>query len=172
MASAAQRVKQLSDRGAENPFVHTLVSLVKFGSLVYVINNYVFEVTMCIGPSMMPTFNSAGDLVLVEHISVLRNKLRTGDVVVAKSPTNPDQTVCKRIIGFEGSMIQASKRHRYDSKAKKVQVPPGHVWLEGDNKYNSTDSRHYGPVPLSMIKGRVFFKVWPLWEIGFVSRDR
>lgn len=38
-------------------------------------------------------------------------------------------------------------------------VPQGHVWLEGDNADNSTDSRTYGPVPLSMVRGRVFFKV-------------
>lgn len=38
-------------------------------------------------------------------------------------------------------------------------VPPGHVWLEGDNASNSTDSRYYGPVPLAMVRGRVFLKV-------------
>lgn len=39
-------------------------------------------------------------------------------------------------------------------------VPPGHVWLEGDNAANSTDSRSYGPIPLAMVHGRVFYKVW------------
>lgn len=40
-----------------------------------------------------------------------------------------------------------------------AQVPKGHVWLQGDNFNNSTDSRHYGPVPYAMIRGRVFVKV-------------
>lgn len=40
-----------------------------------------------------------------------------------------------------------------------VQVPKGHVWLQGDNFNNSTDSRHYGPVPYAMVRGRVFVKV-------------
>ncbi|CAG8659836.1 3782_t:CDS:2, partial [Scutellospora calospora] len=35
-------------------------------------------------------------------------------------------------------------------------VPSGHVWLQGDNLSNSTDSRNYGPVPYALIKGRVF----------------
>lgn len=38
-------------------------------------------------------------------------------------------------------------------------VPEGHVWLEGDNPPNSSDSRSYGPIPLAMVRGRVFFKV-------------
>jgi len=42
------------------------------------------------------------------------------------------------------------------------------VWLEGDNPENSTDSRTYGPVPQAMIRGKVFFKVWPLTEAGVV----
>lgn len=40
-----------------------------------------------------------------------------------------------------------------------VQVPKGHVWLQGDNFINSTDSRHYGPVPYALLRGRAFLKV-------------
>ena len=40
-----------------------------------------------------------------------------------------------------------------------VQVPQGHVWLQGDNPINSTDSRHYGPVPYALLRGRAFLKV-------------
>ena len=42
-----------------------------------------------------------------------------------------------------------------------VQVPTGHVWLQGDNTLNSTDSRHYGPVPYALLEGRVFLRVSP-----------
>lgn len=38
-------------------------------------------------------------------------------------------------------------------------MPPGYVWVEGDNKKGSYDSRHFGPVPYGLIKGRVVFKV-------------
>uniref|UniRef100_A0A2K5DR94 Peptidase S26 domain-containing protein n=1 Tax=Aotus nancymaae TaxID=37293 RepID=A0A2K5DR94_AOTNA len=44
-----------------------------------------------------------------------------------------------------------------------IYVPVGHVWLEGDNLQNSTDSRYCGP-----ILGRIFFKIWPLSDFGFL----
>lgn len=40
-----------------------------------------------------------------------------------------------------------------------IQVPAGHVWLQGDNTLNSTDSRHYGPVPYALVNGKAFLKV-------------
>ena len=40
-----------------------------------------------------------------------------------------------------------------------LQVPKGHVWLEGDCPHVSRDSREYGPVPLSLIYGRAWFQV-------------
>ena len=43
--------------------------------------------------------------------------------------------------------------------AKYVQVPKGHVWLEGDNILSSNDSRYYGPVPEASLKGRVLARV-------------
>ena len=53
-------------------------------------------------------------------------------------------------------------------REKLVTVPKGHIWLEGDNPNNSTDSRHYGTVPAALILGRVLLKVWPPEETGWV----
>ena len=50
-----------------------------------------------------------------------------------------------------------------------MQVPKGHVWLQGDNLINSTDSRQYGPVPYSLLYGRVFLKVSLTAEIYFAA---
>jgi len=51
-----------------------------------------------------------------------------------------------------------------------VRIPVGRCWLQGDNIYNSTDSRFYGPVPLALIQGVVFFRVWPLRTMGYIPR--
>ena len=55
---------------------------------------------------------------------------------------------------------------------QRVEVPSGHLWLQGDNKDNSTDSRDYGPVPYGMLRGKVFLNLWPMSEGGFVKSER
>mmetsp|Transcript_16842 Transcript_16842/g.19566 ORF Transcript_16842/g.19566 Transcript_16842/m.19566 type:complete len:151 (-) Transcript_16842:355-807(-) len=142
--------------------------LIKFGSLVYVVKNYVFDLTMCVGPSMLPTFNAAGDIVIVEHITPRFGTLKVGDVVLAKSPTNPRKTVCKRIRGLGGDTVNPAKLYPHQRVSAKT-IPTGRVWLEGDNPTNSTDSRSYGPVPEALIKGKVVLKIWPLSEMSYVK---
>ncbi|CAI5949552.1 unnamed protein product [Closterium sp. NIES-64] len=57
---------------------------------------------VCMGPSMLPTLNAAGDVVLLEHITPALHALKPGDIVVAKSPSNPRMMVCKRVVAMEG----------------------------------------------------------------------
>jgi len=49
------------------------------------------------------------------------------------------------------------------------QVPRGHVWLEGDNRNNSADSRTYGPVPQGLVRGRALCRVWPPKEVKMLT---
>ena len=117
-----------------------------------------FPPWQCLGPSMLPTFNMSGDVVLLEHLSTSLLYIKPGDVVVARSPTNPRLIVCKRVLGLEGDRVKVVPTAPLDV-ARTIKVPRGHVWLQGDNLHNSTDSRHYGPVPYAMLRGKVFFKV-------------
>lgn len=113
----------------------------------------------CSGPSMEPTLES-NNILITEHISPRLNRLRRGDIVIAKSPSNPKQNICKRITGLPGDKVKG-----YFPKRSQV-VPRGHVWLEGDNSRNSSDSRLYGPVPLGLVRSRVVCRVWPLNKIN------
>ena len=54
---------------------------------------------------MLPTFNTHGDIALVEHISVWSHHLQVGDVVTARSVQNPRHIVCKRVLGMEGDVV-------------------------------------------------------------------
>ncbi len=49
-----------------------------------------------------------------------------------------------------------------------VVVPPGTLWVMGDNRGNSADSRIFGPVPQSTVVGRAFARVWPLNHTSFL----
>jgi mitochondrial inner membrane protease subunit 1 len=136
----------------------------QFSCLLHCFHEHILDVTICMGPSMLPTFNTDGDVVLVEFWTKKTNALKAGDVVVAKSPTNPKQTVCKRIAALEGQIVTVEPQNAFQQVRHHV-VPQGHVWLQGDNLNNSTDSRSYGAVPLALVRGRVFYKMWPPSEM-------
>jgi len=125
---------------------------------------------MCIGPSMRPTLNneSNGDVVITEHVSSRNGQLKRGDIVIAKCPSNPNTMICKRIAAMAGDIVPRPPGINPGSPDQHLKIPNGHLWLVGDNKENSTDSRTYGPVPYGLVRGRVCFKVWPFAEFGKV----
>ncbi len=51
-------------------------------------------------------------------------------------------------------------------------VPKGKLYVMGDNRNNSEDSRTFGPVDRSSVVGRAFVRIWPLSHLGFLRRDR
>lgn len=57
------------------------------------------------GPSMLPTLNFTGDVLLVDKLSPLLGKVGTGDVVLVQSPENPRKQITKRIVGVEGDTV-------------------------------------------------------------------
>ncbi|PFX31637.1 Mitochondrial inner membrane protease subunit 1 [Stylophora pistillata] len=126
---------------------------------------HVVELIVLSGPSMIPTFNlrEDGDLVVTEHLSSYFRTIKKGDVVIVKSPEEPNNLICKRIAAMGGELI------RTDTDGKdSFKIPKGHLWLLGDNFEYSKDSRDFGPVPYGLIRGRVCFKVWPVNEFGKV----
>ena len=140
----------------------SLLELVQFGGLVVFVQNYVLSITQCIGPSMLPTIGTSGDVVVMWPAPLGRLipavRPRVGDVVISTSPVDASQTVCKRVLGMPGDSVRVAPT---SASSRVVTVPAGHMWLQGDNVSDSTDSRYYGPVPLALLQGVVFLKVWP-----------
>ncbi|KFM79088.1 Mitochondrial inner membrane protease subunit 1, partial [Stegodyphus mimosarum] len=101
---------------------------------------------------MEPTLFS-NDIVLTEHISIIRKNINRGDIIVSRSPSNPKLFICKRVKAIPGDKV----RRGFVTQV----VPQGHVWLEGDNRHNSTDSRTYGPVPIGLLRSRAICRIFP-----------
>lgn len=57
------------------------------------------------GPSMLPTLNLTGDVLLAEHLSPRLGKVGSGDVVLVRSPVDPRKTLTKRVVGMEGDRV-------------------------------------------------------------------
>ncbi|XP_072941696.1 mitochondrial inner membrane protease subunit 1 [Epargyreus clarus] len=123
---------------------------------------YLGDFVMCSGPSMEPTLET-NNILFTEHITPRLQRLRRGDIIIAKNPRNPKQNICKRITGLPGDKVNGHFSRR------SVVVPKGYVWLEGDNSGNSSDSRVYGPVPQGLIRSRVVCRVWPLNKISSLT---
>jgi signal peptidase I len=62
----------------------------------------------------------------------------------------------------EQERLRRNKRNKRRLLSSGIQVPDGHIWVEGDNPWNSSDSRNYGTVPASLIMGRVLLRLWPI----------
>jgi mitochondrial inner membrane protease subunit 1 len=110
------------------------------------------------GPSMLPTMEASGQVVL-ENRLISPSRLRRGDLVTYISPLDPTRVVCKRLIGLPGDVICVDPTGKVAPSTEHVVIPKGHVWLMGDNAEMSRDSREYGPVSMGLIKGRLVAKV-------------
>ncbi|KAJ9153424.1 hypothetical protein P3X46_026866 [Hevea brasiliensis] len=154
---------------AKQAFTQTSI-VAKFLCLLHVTNNYLCSSTLVYGPSMLPTLNISGDVLLVEHISHRLGKLGPGDVVLVRSPVDPRKIVTKRIVGMEGDRITFLLDPSSNDSCNIIVVPKGHVWIQGDNMYASSDSRHFGPVPYGLIQGKVFMRVWPPHSFGSLEQ--
>eukprot|EP01025_Chloroclados_australasicus_P008626 TRINITY_DN13120_c0_g1_i1.p2 TRINITY_DN13120_c0_g1~~TRINITY_DN13120_c0_g1_i1.p2 ORF type:complete len:223 (-),score=7.97 TRINITY_DN13120_c0_g1_i1:329-997(-) len=165
--TAQQSTQQLKYRWRN--LSQDLQTIIKAYCALHVFVIYVAELTICVGPSMLPTLGSR-TLAIVDHTSLWFGDVEVGDVVLARSPDNPRKLICKRVIGVEGDIMNVPPAH-FLGEYERVIVPKGRMWLQGDNFQNSTDSREYGPVPKALVCGKIIFKLWPLRLFGFVHNQ-
>lgn len=127
--------------------------------------------------SMEPTL-AEGDVVLVSRSAPDVCDLRRGDLVVFDDPRNGDRAV-KRVVGLPGEEVvildgvlhvdgRATEEPWVDPELVRgsfmptFRVQEGGVFVLGDNRTNSLDSRDYGPLDADDLNGRVLVTLWPL----------
>jgi hypothetical protein len=85
----------------------------------------------CVGPSMLPTLNSRGDILLVDQTAPTFDRIAVGDVVIARSVQNPRHTVCKRVLGLQGDEVDVHPPNRPGSTHKiKVRAPTAQRYVQ------------------------------------------
>lgn len=107
---------------------------------------------------MLPTVRESGDIVLVDRFlrHVIDRKYKKGDIVIAWAPYDPDKLICKRISGCAGDTVQREYKIGSRTIRSDITIPPGHVWLLGDNPNDSKDSRHYGSGRVCIMICKIF----------------
>ena len=150
--------------------------------IALLIHLFLVQATRVFGQSMEPNIHENQRLV-VEKLSYRIHGPQRGDVIVLHDPTDPDELLIKRIVGLPGERItvadgrvdvdDALLPEPYLNQATEGAtcswvVPPLHVFVMGDNRGASRDSRSFGPVPLDMLLGQAVFRYWPPDQIGFL----
>jgi signal peptidase I len=138
--------------------------------------------------SMEPTLK-IGDRVLVNKLSYHMHDIHQGDIVVFERPPGVSETAAikdliKRVIALPGQTVEARSGTVYvNGKAlaetylpsgttttnlPRQKVPAHHIWVMGDNRGNSRDSRFFGAIDEDLVVGRAFVRVWPIGHFGFL----
>jgi len=148
--------------------------------IVVVINMFLAQATRVEGQSMEPNLHDNQRLI-IEKISYYVHPPRRGDIVVLRLPSRRSDPLIKRVIGLPGETVEISNGHvlingqaldepylnqsTYQGMPPRV-VPESDVFVLGDNRGFSNDSRSFGFVPFSDIVGRAWFRYWPPAGIG------
>jgi signal peptidase I len=122
--------------------------------IVAIIAKFNFSTVVVKGPSMQPTFFT-GRRLLVSHAWWLVGSIHDNDIVVV-TDHNPDGYIIKRVYKMAGEVVDwANVPKNYDLAKGTYTVPPHMIYLLGDNREKSEDSRFFGPVDLSRALGKV-----------------
>jgi len=133
--------------------------------------------------SMQPTLYER-DRVLVNKLAYKIGKPARKDVIVFNPPvTNIDEPYIKRIIGLPGDVVRITNEQVYVNDLPLQEtyiaappnyvgswnVPPGNVFVLGDNRNNSYDSHFWGVVALESILGKAEFVFWPVSHLKMLN---
>ncbi|MEJ7842255.1 MAG: signal peptidase I [Rubrobacter sp.] len=161
---------------------YLVILLVSFALVFGFVRPFVVEAFWIPSGSMIPTLQ-INDRVLVNKFIYRFTEPKPGDVVVFSSVDDRNTDLIKRVVAVAGDRVSVRTGRLFvDGKPQKepftnkkfpdrsfsapITVPKGHVFVMGDNRANSSDSRVFGPLPKENIEGEAFLRFWPLGRIG------
>ncbi|WP_078409846.1 signal peptidase I [Priestia abyssalis] len=167
------------------------IKALAFGLVItFICKQFIFVPSEVEGASMMPSLED-GDRMIVSKIS----EIQRFDQVMFRAP-DADENYVKRVIGLPGDTLEMKNDTLYVNgevrnepylkthKEKLIPnqrltedftlieltnektVPEGYLFVLGDNRLISKDSRYFGLIPIESVVGKVEFRIWPLNNIG------
>lgn len=174
-------VSPLSAGSLLRELVETVVlALILFLVIRQVVQNYRIE-----SHSMEPNFYE-GEFVLVNKLAYRLGEPHRGEVLVFHNPDNTDEDYIKRIIGLPGDQVEVVGDsilingqelpqpfvHNLNPEGTyfgPVVVPENSLFVMGDNRPRSSDSRAIGAIPEDLVVGKAWLRVWPFSKFGLVE---
>jgi signal peptidase I len=162
--------------------------------LAFLIRTFLLAAFYIPSESMLDTLE-VGDRVLVNKLSYHLHDVNRGDVVVFERPPNqPDSGIkdlIKRVIALPGETVEGRGCQIYITPAGStetfvlqepyldrgwtlrcdfgpVTLGENELWVMGDNRDDSEDSRFFGPISQDLVVGRAFVIVWPISDLGWL----
>ncbi len=134
------------------------------------------------GTSMLPWLEDQ-ERIFVNKFVYRIDGIERGDVIVFRFPLDPSKSYIKRVAGLPGDRVEiidgalyvngelveephVAPEFRDYSSHPALDAPPGHVYVLGDHRSTSNDSRTWGTVPLEYVTGKAVFAYWPLKRFG------
>jgi signal peptidase I len=186
----------VSGRPALGCLLEIVETLVLTLVIFFVIQTFVAQPYQVKQQSMERTLEP-GQYVLVDKLTPRIDPYKRGDIVVFKPPPDwvqPDNTpFIKRVIGIGGDTVEVrddgkvyvndiaiSEPYLYaadgvpqptdaDPDLNSWTIPPGELFLMGDHRDNSADSRAFGSVPVDNVIGRAWLRYWPIDTFGILA---
>lgn len=185
--AAAKKKKPSNDDEDSGGAYEWLQCLVAALLVCVIVFSFFFRIIGIIGSSMVPTFED-GDSVIISNILYTPAQ---GDVVVLRKDAFQDDPIIKRVIAVEGQTVSidfdkgvvyvddkaldepyiAEPTYQSLDFSSEVLVPEGCVFVMGDNRNHSTDSRYsvIGCVDNRYIMGKVLLRILPINKFGAVN---
>ena len=178
-------------RGIVHFFLDFLETIVVALSIFVVVYLFVVQPHEVKGSSMEPNFHN-NEYILTDKFSYKFSPPQRGDVVIFKAPNNPDIDYIKRVIGLPGDQVKIEGGYVFVNgdrltesylsdttqlfpgssirEGEESTIPQDHLFVLGDNRPHSSDSREFGPIPKRLIIGKAFLRYWPPQQFGILPK--
>jgi signal peptidase I len=168
----------------QRPFWREWVETLLTTLLIFLfVESFVVQGYKVYGSCMEPNLFT-GERLLGNKLAYHFEGVNRGDIVVFRPPRRPDTPFIKRVIGLPGEIIEIRNNIVYingralrepylhnawhDNRSAE-RIPPGQVFVMGDNRDNSNDSRSWGELPLENVQAKAWLRYWPLKRLELLQ---